>query len=526
MAQINVNNLTFYYEGSFDAIFEQVSFSVDTAWKLGLVGRNGKGKTTFLNLLLGKYEYKGSITSSTVFDYFPYPMKPEYWVQPAIGFAEELKAGVEQWRILCELSLLGLDGSALYRPFGTLSFGERMKILLAILFSGEHDFLLIDEPTNHLDQKSREIVKAYLAGKKGFILVSHDRDFLDACIDHVLVLNRHSIEVQAGNFSSWWENKSRKDAFAKMENEKHRKEIAKLKEASLRARRWADKNEGSKIGFDPRKEPDRNIATRAYIGAKTKKMQSRVKQMEVRISKEIEEKEGLLVDIESPADLKIMPLKHNKRTFLSVEQYGLYYRDGAEPLFKGLGFEVNQGDRVFLNGDNGCGKSSLMKMILHKAKGEEKPVNLKEEGTLRLASGLVLSYINQDTGFLNGSIKDFCRVRNLDESLFCAILRQLDMERIQFGKKLEDFSEGQKKKVLIGASLLTPAHLYLWDEPLNYIDVFSRIQIETLLLAFKPTMLIVEHDVKFQQQIATKTIEFSEYSGIMNVSGITSHQGK
>ena len=154
MAQINVNNLTFYYEGSFDAIFEQVSFSVDTAWKLGLVGRNGKGKTTFLNLLLGKYEYKGSITSSTVFDYFPYPMKPEYWVQPAIGFAEELKAGVEQWRILCELSLLGLDGSALYRPFGTLSFGERMKILLAILFSGEHDFLLIDEPTNHLDQKS------------------------------------------------------------------------------------------------------------------------------------------------------------------------------------------------------------------------------------------------------------------------------------------------------------------------------------------------------------------------------------
>lgn len=521
MAQINVNNLTFYYEGSFDTIFDQVSFSIDTNWKLGFVGRNGKGKTTFLNLLLGKYEYKGSITAGTVFDYFPYSIKREYLDQPAIEFAEELKGDVRQWRILCELSLLGLEGDVLYRPFGTLSFGERMKILLAILFSGEHDFLLIDEPTNHLDQKSREIVKSYLAGKKGFILVSHDRDFLDACIDHVLVLNRHSIEVQAGNFSSWWENKSRKDAFALTENEKHRREIAKLKDASLRARRWADKNEGTKIGYDPKKEPDR--PTRAYIGAKTKKMESRVKQMEIRISKEIEEKEGLLADIESPADLKIMPLKHYKQTLISAEHYGLFYKDGKEPLFQDLGFVINQGERVFLNGDNGCGKSSLIKMILHKTGEEEKPANLEEEGVMHLASGLILSYINQDTGFLHGSIKDFCRVRNLDESLFCAILRQLDMDRSQFGKNLEDFSEGQKKKVLIGASLLTPAHLYLWDEPLNYIDVFSRIQIEKLLLSFKPTMLIVEHDVMFRQQIATKTIEFSAHSGIMNMSGMTSH---
>ena len=108
-----------------------------------------------------------------------------------------------------------------------------------------------DEPTNHLDMASREIVKRYLAGKKGFILVSHDRDLLDACIDHVLVLNRATIEVQKGNFSSWWENKQRADAYSKAENEKHLKEIGKLKSAADRAARWADKNEGTKIGFDP-----------------------------------------------------------------------------------------------------------------------------------------------------------------------------------------------------------------------------------------------------------------------------------
>lgn len=87
------------------------------------------------------------------------------------------------------------------------------------------------------------------------------------------------------------------------------------------------------------------------------------------------------------------------------------------------------------------------------------------------------------------------------------------MERVQFVKKMEDFSEGQKKKVLIAASLLTPAHLYIWDEPLNYIDVFSRMQIEKLINSFKPTMLIVDHDVRFQEKIATEVITISKKQG-------------
>ena len=132
-----------------------------------------------------------------------------------------------------------------------------------------------------------------------------------------------------------------------------------------------------------------------------------------------------------------------------------------------------------------------------------------ESGVCETASGLTISYINQDTSMLKGSIQAFCRARGLEESLFCAILRQLDMERVQFLKNMEDYSEGQKKKVLIAASLLTPAHLYIWDEPLNYIDVFSRLQIEKLLLTYQPTMLFVEHDVRFREQIATKTVEIT-----------------
>ena len=507
MAQISVNNLTFYYDGSFDNVFENVSFSIDTSWKLGFIGRNGKGKTTFLNLLLRKYSYKGTIDTTTVFDYFPYLITGKQMELPAAEFIEELKSGCESWRVICELTRLGENAEILYRPFKTLSLGERTKVLLAVLFSGENDFLLIDEPTNHLDQDARESVKTYLASKKGFILVSHDRDLLDACIDHCLVLNRKSIEVQSGNFSSWWENKQKKDQFVIAENEKHLKEIHKLKQASRRVSQWADQNEKSKIGFDPIKENDRSISTRAYIGAKTKKMQSRVKQMEKRIDREIEEKEGLLQDLESPVDLKLMQLTHHKNTLVNIKDYCLQYADAEVPVFKNLTFIINRGDRIVVSGKNGCGKSTLIKRILQVNGFMQDGFSVVENGVCEVAAGLVISYVGQDTSGLKGDITSFCLERGLDRSLFCTILRQLDFERTQFFKDIEEYSEGQKKKVLLAASLLTPAHLYIWDEPLNFIDVFSRMQIEKLLLEYKPTMLFVEHDVRFQEKIATKRME-------------------
>ena len=117
MAQISVNNLSFYYDGSFDNVFENVTFSIDTNWKLGFIGRNGKGKTTFLNLLLGKYEYQGSIDTNIVFDYFPYQIAREQMQLPVAEFMEEIKVGCEAWRVICELSKLGEDAEILYRPF-------------------------------------------------------------------------------------------------------------------------------------------------------------------------------------------------------------------------------------------------------------------------------------------------------------------------------------------------------------------------------------------------------------------------
>ncbi len=515
MALINVSNLSFTYEGSFDPVFEDVSFQIDTNWKLGFIGRNGKGKTTFLRLLLGELNYTGSITSDTVFDYFPYRIPEEDFDKTADELMDRWKPGVESWRVLCELNDLRAESEILYRPIRTLSFGERTKVMLAVLFSGENDFLLIDEPTNHLDKNARDIIKEYLKRKKGFILVSHDRDLLDAVIDHVLVLSRASIEVQAGNFSSWWENKQKADSFAISENEKHRKEISKLKASADRVGRWADKSEGTKIGFDPVKENDRSISTRSYIGAKTRKMEARVKSFEKRIGREIEEKEGLLKDIENVTDLKLQPLTHHKKRLLECRDFSLQYHDSTTPVVQNLTFELNTGEIVFLQGENGCGKSSLIKAILDlnrrntiSDEAGEPPVNYTTTGTLTLAGGLIISYISQDTSHLKGNLSDYADANNLDYTLLLSLLRKLDLERVQFEKEMEDFSEGQKKKVLIASSLITGAHLYIWDEPLNYIDVFSRMQIEKLIETYSPTMLIVEHDKTFTENLATKVVTF------------------
>lgn len=196
------------------------------------------------------------------------------------------------------------------------------------------------------------------------ILVSHDRAFLDGCIDHVLALNRNSIEVVQGNFSSWWRNKRQRGASEAKENE----------------RLWK------------------------------------------------------IYDSE---------------------------------------------------GDFGCSRWMV-------------------------AAGLKIFYISQDTSGLSGCLEDFAEKQKIDDTLFRSILRKLDFTREQFGKEMQYYSEGQKKKVLLAESLCEQAHLYLWDEPLNFIDIFSRIQLEELLINYPLTMLLVEHDEAFAEKIRPEAISLNQ----------------
>ncbi len=494
MSLLQVNDLSFTYPGSFDPVFEHCSFQIDTNWKLGFTGRNGRGKTTFLRLLMGEYEYQGSISKSVDCDYFPFRVtQPD---RPARQILDELHPELEEWRLLREMAALSLEEALLDRRFDTLSPGEQAKLLLALLFTRDNRFLLIDEPTNHLDLDGRELVGRYLSGKRGFILVSHDRALLDACVDHILSINKTTIEVQRGNFSSWWENKELRDRFELAENEKLKKEIKRLKETVREKAAWSDRAESRKKGAEAAKA-DNKKGWAPLQGAKAKKSMARAKAIESRQQAAIEEKSGLLKDIEDSAELKLPQLVYHSERLLLGRDLAVDY--GAGPVFEGLSFELRRGDRIALRGRNGSGKSSLLKLIC----GEEIP----HSGLFESGSRLVISYVPQDPAFLRGSISAYARSCGVDESLLRAILHKLGFVRAQFDRDLSEFSAGQKKKVLIARSLCEPAHLHVWDEPLNYIDVISRIQIEELLLKSAPTLLFVEHDRVFCDKIATKSVE-------------------
>ncbi|MCI8595037.1 MAG: Lsa family ABC-F type ribosomal protection protein [Oscillospiraceae bacterium] len=486
MSMIKIEHLTFSYPASYHNIFEDVTFQIDTDWKLGFVGRNGRGKTTLLNLLLGKYEYSGKILSSVQFDYFPYPVADR--AKPANKIFFEIAPEAEEWELVRELSYLDVDAGVLYRPFETLSNGEQTKVLLAALFCNKEHFLLIDEPTNHLDAKARELVSAYLKKKKGFILVSHDRSFLDGCVDHILSINKADIEVQKGNFSSWLANFEQRQASEVAQNEHLQKDIQHLQKAAKRSAAWSERVEASKYGNGP--------VDRGYVGHKAAKMMKRSKSVEARQERAIAQKAGLLKNVETAETLKLFPMPYHTDTLISFSDVVLYYDGNA--VCKPLSFTIKQGDRVALDGKNGSGKSSLLKLLT----GEK----IEYTGTLQIGSGLVISYVPQDTSHLKRTLSEFSEKHQIDESLFKAILRKMGFERIQFEKDVQEFSGGQKKKVLIAKSLCQKAHLYVWDEPLNFIDIYSRMQIEQLIKDFAPTMIFVEHDKAFRNAIGTHTI--------------------
>lgn len=498
MSLISVSNLTFSYDGGSRNIFENASFRLDTDWKLGLIGRNGKGKTTFLRLLAGEWEYSGTISASVSFEYFPFPVEDRG--RSAATVAAGLYPGGERWRMERELALLDMDPTLLDRPFASLSGGERAKIMLAALFLRPGAFLLIDEPTNHLDAHGRKAVSAYLCKKRGFILVSHDRAFLNSCIDHVLSINKASIEIQKGNYASWKQNRDYRDTFESERQDKLKKDVKRLTEAARRAADWSGRTEETK--FKPRKgkvpRDQQAMVNRGAIGHKAAKMMKRSKSLEARRQNALDEKSGLLLNLETMEDLKIRPLKHHAQVLAQAADLTAWHEEGR-PVLRGVTFRLEQGQRLAVTGRNGSGKTSLLSLVAGAA--------LPHSGLLRVAGQTVISRVEQDLSWMKGSLAAFCRDNGLDENLFRAVLSRLGLSREYWNEDMRSLSDGQRKKAALARSLSRKAHLYIWDEPLNFMDVPAREQVEDLLLTHAPTMIFVEHDQAFVDKVATATLE-------------------
>lgn len=527
MSCININSLSFYYNDSVDKVFDNLTLNIDTSWRLGLIGKNGRGKSTFLNLLNIKlFPVKGEIVSDLNTFYFPYV--PEYIEQTTFNVIKENVAPYNFWEkqmetlskasdeksifdysevleryqnasgyeidsmIEKEFTELGMSSNLLKREFRTLSGGEQTRALIVSLFLKKDSFPLIDEPTDHLDMKGRMILGEYLSKKKGFIVVSHDRNFLDTCIDHVLSINKSDVRINNGNYSQWKHNMEIEEEFEKRKNENLRREVNSLEIAARKGRRWSDGKEKEKIGAT------REFTDKGNIGRRSAKLMKRALNIEARVEKKLEEKKSLLKNVEDERKLKIETKKKNEK-LLSVTNASLSFDD--ERIFENISFDINRGDRIALIGDNGCGKTSLIRALM-------KEINLNE-GLIHIPTYVKISYASQNPNWNKGYLRDHLKREKIDETKFRHILGVMGAWGELFDRPLETFSKGQLKKVELCRSFLEQCDLMIWDEPLNYLDVSSREQLEEVILEFKPTMLFTEHDKAFVENIATEVIVMS-----------------
>lgn len=336
MTFIKIKHLTFQYDTSYDLLFDDVSFILDSDWKLGLIGRNGRGKTTLLKILDGQLAYQRIIDTKISFEYFPYTIQDEN--QLTINIIENILGEVELWRLQKELSLLNV-ADCLYQFFSTLSGGQKTKILIATLFMKDNSFLL-DEPTNHLDQCGRQQLCCYLRHKHGFIIVSHDRLFLDKCINHMISINKTNIEIKSGNFTSCYQNKINQDSLEMNRHQKLKKEIRQLESSTRQKQNWSYQIEKSKKGtFD-----------KEFVGHRAAKMMKRAKSIEHRKEKMIEERKSLLNNVEDIEKLTLNPLLMNK-SLVSFHHVSIYYDEKS--IIDDLSFTIYPHDRICLQGENG-----------------------------------------------------------------------------------------------------------------------------------------------------------------------------
>ena len=522
MSTIICRGLSFGYDGSERNVFDDLHLVIDTGRRSALVGRNGRGKTTLLRLIHGELApERGSIERAVVTRRFPCTASSP--TVSAFEAAKDAAGPFRRWEaemgrlldigdgdalgrygtlqarfqdaggygidadISGELAALDVDPVLWPRPFRDLSGGERTRILLAGLFARDAGFVLIDEPTNHLDRAGRAHLASYLEGRPGFLLVSHDRAFLDACIDQVIALNRDTVETQRTTFSAWRERFRQRLAAQETQNEVLKREIARL-EASARRRRSAARQ----------RESDKSAhADKGFIGARAARQMKRAIVAERRAEKSAEARKATLVDTEKSYALKLESTDTRRSGALLTATNLVVHRDRA--LFEPVSFRIVPGDRLAIVGPNGCGKTSLVELVMG--------ASLIHEGSLTRPAFVTVACARQRPRWTRGTLRKRLAGERLDETRFRRIMAAFGVRESVLERPIESMSFGQQKKIELARSIVKPADLLVWDEPLNFIDVDARELIEEAVLRDETTLLFVEHDAAFLDRVSTKWVE-------------------
>ncbi|MBN4069950.1 ABC-F family ATP-binding cassette domain-containing protein, partial [bacterium AH-315-G05] len=378
----------------------------------------------------------------------------------------------------------------LEQRFETLSGGEKTKVMIISLFLKGHSFLLIDEPTNHLDTFGRVVLAEYLKNKTGFILVSHDQEFLDICVNHILSINKNSVTLNSGGFTKWNETRLRNEERELNSKEKLQDEAYRLENSAIAARGWSSSREKGK----------KSAGDSGFEGKRSAKMMKRAKSMERRRDKRLDEVKLLLKDYENIKSLEIKQDKLLNKKYLKVQD--LSYEINGNAVFQDISFELAQGDRIWIKGENGSGKTTLLKII----SGEIGNYS----GIVKKYNGISVIHSHQNIEQCDVTVEEYREMNNSNKTAFIRNLDYFGMNIDHLEKPIELLSEGEKKKVEIAKTLASTAELYLWDEILNYMDIYFRLQLEEAVVKYNPTLIFVTHDVSFGSKIATKVIELSK----------------
>lgn len=293
---------------------------------------------------------------------------------------------------------------------------------------------------------------------------------------------KKDILLYQGNFATYDDQKKKNDDFEQYQNNKLKKEIKRLKDVSTTVADWSQKREN-----ETHDTSSRRIA---------KKQSKRAKAIYKRSESKIKDKESLLKNIELIDTLSLAFTPTDKNLLIKAEDFYLSFE---RPIFNPINFELYKGEIMSIEGNNGSGKTSLINYILGRFSGTS-------TGNYYSHSDITISYLSQNFEDNRGTLKEFAHNKGISYELLLNNLFKLGMERNVFLNRIENMSVGQKKRIALAKSLLTPAELFIWDEPLNYLDIFNQQQIEEVISQVKPTMIVVEHDKEFINKISKKNI--------------------